>query len=291
MADNTDEEHLKDMRNIPTEIISDEIIPAKDNATNTQNQESENMEVHKHPHHVTHKKKWGEYFLEFLMLFLAVFLGFLAENIREHKAEREREKEYIETMISDLKEDTTLLNVSISGFKQKGIELDSLIILLNSSNIKDHGSEIYYYGRLANRFTFFSNTDRTIQQMKNSGAFRLIRNSIAASNILQYYSEMNDLNLLQINTNGLSMEYRSITYTIFNPFVFESMVNDETKNIIIKPIGNPSLISYDKVAIDRISSNVHYMKGSRLVLHDRYILLRKKATELIELLKNEYHLE
>ena len=23
---------------------------------------TENMEVHKHPHHVTHKKKWGEYF-------------------------------------------------------------------------------------------------------------------------------------------------------------------------------------------------------------------------------------
>ena len=24
-------------------------------------QPSTNMEVHKHPHHVTHKKKWGEY--------------------------------------------------------------------------------------------------------------------------------------------------------------------------------------------------------------------------------------
>ncbi len=30
--------------------------------TNYQPQ-TENMEVHKHPHHVTHKKKWGEYFL------------------------------------------------------------------------------------------------------------------------------------------------------------------------------------------------------------------------------------
>ena len=39
--------------------------------------QNENMEVHKHPHHVTHKKKWGEYVLEFLMLFLAVFLALL----------------------------------------------------------------------------------------------------------------------------------------------------------------------------------------------------------------------
>jgi len=33
------------------------------------------MEVQKHPHHVTHKKKWGEYLLEFFMLFLAVLPG------------------------------------------------------------------------------------------------------------------------------------------------------------------------------------------------------------------------
>ena len=252
--------------------------------------EIKNMEVHHHAHHEG-KKNWKNYFWEFLMLFLAVFCGFLAEYQLEHKIERDREKEFIETMISDLKEDTTLLNTSIYNFKQKGIELDSLIVLLNSTNIKDHGSELYYYGRKANRFTFFSSTDRTIQQMKNSGAFRLIRNNNAASNILQYYSEMNDLNLLQNNTNDLSKEYRSITYTLFNTVVFETMVNDETKNIIIKPVGNPSLISYDKSAIEKLSSLTHYMKASRLVLYDRYIILRKKATELIELLKKEYHLK
>ena len=43
-------------------------------------QPSTNMEVHKHPHHVTHKKKWGEYLLEFFMLFLAVFLGFVGRH-------------------------------------------------------------------------------------------------------------------------------------------------------------------------------------------------------------------
>ena len=247
------------------------------------------MEVHAHTH--TPRKKWTHYFWEFLMLFLAVFCGFLAEYQLEHKIERDREKEFIETMTSDLNEDTTLLSSSIFNFKQKGIELDSLIILLNSTNIKDYGAELYYYGRKANRFTFFSSTDRTIQQMKNSGAFRLIRNSNAASNILQYYSEMNDLNLLQNNTNDLSMEYRSISYTLFNPVVFETIVNDETKNIVIKPIGNPALISYDKSAIERLSSILHYMKSSRLVLYDRYIILKKKATELIELLKKEYHLK
>ena len=52
--------------------------------------ETANMEVHKHPHHVTHKKKWEEYILEFAMLFLAVFLGFIAENQREHYVDKKR---------------------------------------------------------------------------------------------------------------------------------------------------------------------------------------------------------
>jgi hypothetical protein len=52
------------------------------------------MEVHKHPDHVTHKKNWKEYLLEFFMLFFAVFLGFVAQNIREHIVEKDRAKQY-----------------------------------------------------------------------------------------------------------------------------------------------------------------------------------------------------
>src|SRR5215212_5505470 len=62
--------------------------------------ESPVMEVHKHPHHVTHKKKWGEYLLEFFMLFFAVFLGFVAENIREGFVERHKEKEYMHSLLA-----------------------------------------------------------------------------------------------------------------------------------------------------------------------------------------------
>ena len=81
MADNTDEEHFDNPTNTQSQNPSEEITPTADTETINPNKETENMEVHKHPHHVTHKKKWGEYLLEFVMLFLAVFLGFVAENI------------------------------------------------------------------------------------------------------------------------------------------------------------------------------------------------------------------
>ena len=101
--------------------------------TNDNQQPSnEIMEVHKHPHHITHKKKWGEYLLEFFMLFLAVFLGFVAENIREHNIERQREKEYIESPIADLKSDQQVLEQHIVHVKSGLSMMDSMLVLLNT---------------------------------------------------------------------------------------------------------------------------------------------------------------
>src|SRR5215203_7381386 len=105
MTDNTNDEQLDNPTNTQSENSSNQIILTTSADPINQIQENENMEVHKHPHHVTHKKKWGEYLLEFLMLFLAVFLGFVAENIREHQVEHAREKIYMRSMIADLTSD------------------------------------------------------------------------------------------------------------------------------------------------------------------------------------------
>src|ERR1700755_1585555 len=109
MADNLDEETLDNPINPQSKSFSDEIISINETDTGISNQETENMEVHKHPHHVTHKKKWGEYLLEFIMLFLAVFLGFLAENIREHVVENDRAKEFSRSLIEDMQHDTAAI--------------------------------------------------------------------------------------------------------------------------------------------------------------------------------------
>jgi hypothetical protein len=58
MTDNKDEEHLDNPPNTQSANPSDGINPTKED-TIKPNREVENMEVHKHPHHVTHKKKWG----------------------------------------------------------------------------------------------------------------------------------------------------------------------------------------------------------------------------------------
>ena len=119
---------------------------------NTQHNEG-NMEVHKHPHHVTHKKKWNEYLLEFLMLFLAVFLGFVAENWREHSVENNREKQFIKSLENDIKADTARIKNIINLRTIRERRLDSLTLLLNNDSNVVHTNIIYFYAGTASRLS------------------------------------------------------------------------------------------------------------------------------------------
>jgi hypothetical protein len=67
----------------------------------------------RHPHHVTHKKNWSEYLLEFFMIFLAVFLGFMAETEREHIVERDRERQFMSYLVRNLELDTLELGEEV----------------------------------------------------------------------------------------------------------------------------------------------------------------------------------
>jgi len=186
MADNIEEEKSEIPTDTQSENLSDNNIPNKDIETISQNQETENMEVHKHPHHVTHKKKWGEYLLEFLMLFLAVFLGFVAENIREHKVEIEREKQFINSLAQDVKKDISQGD-SLQFKSRLSVQLcDSLLTALSGNEIKTNSYSAYSLWNLVNGFTDFVPNDGTIQQLKNSGALRLIRKEVVVNKLMAY---------------------------------------------------------------------------------------------------------
>ncbi len=132
---------MSDEKNIPEEsheppALSNEEEVNK-NISKEENIETlqiKNMEVHNHPLHVTHKKKWGEYLLEFLMIFLAVFLGFVAENIGEHYVENKRAKEYALLLIDDLVADTIELNTAKKVWTNIVTASDSLALLLKEGN-------------------------------------------------------------------------------------------------------------------------------------------------------------
>src|SRR4029079_19394055 len=101
------------------------------------------MAVHHHPH--PGKKKFKEYFLEFLMIFLAVTLGFFAEGLREYIGDKEKERDYIISLMADLKADIKNADEAIKDSKESALMLDSMFTVLNDPvEIKKQGSFIYY---------------------------------------------------------------------------------------------------------------------------------------------------
>jgi len=259
----------------------------------------ETMEVHKHPHHVTHKKKWGEYFLEFLMLFLAVFLGFVAENIREHKVENDRAKEYALSLVQDLQNDTTAINVQVKSGNIYIAITDSLLNLSNSRLEGRNAAKFSFYTRFMywtaplywNRVTF--------EQLKSSGSLRYFKNY----QLLQKLTKYNEM------VNEIDGEFGAIG-------VRGNMLLNQI-NEIIEPEIHHDLSRYILLALDTMSketkesffsAKIESMENKRgeiremlnmVVVQQRNLrfndtrLQRAKdlANELIRELRKEYHLE
>ena len=245
------------------------------------------MEVHKHPHHVTHKKKWGEYLLEFFMLFLAVFLGFVAENIREHQIEKNREKEYIQSLIADLESDQQVLSQHILHVNTGITMMDSVIMILNTPlQIGGNTGHLYYLARLAPRLNPLSTNSRTFEQLKNSGNFRLIRNLSTSDKIMSYYEKFTLIHLLESVNETEFTEYKKVAAKIFDPAVFLKMegINDEIK----RTSENPPLRITDNELLQELSIFAVYLHGTKKGILGADEQLKNVGAVLIKYLQKEY---
>ena len=251
------------------------------------------MEVHSHTHPASGgtRKKWTHYFWEFLMLFLAVFCGFLAEYQLEHIIEKDREKQLIKSLVIDLQADTARLKTIIKNRAEKIVRLDSLRWLLNSPSVKQYGNEIYYNAihtgrRIETRFT---PNDGTLQQLKNAGGLRLIRNRAVVDLITKYDVGTRNLLFLGEYETFAIESYRQVAYKIFNSSVFEVMLDEE--NYATRPVDNPSLLPFGTDVLNEFNFSIYTIKLVNKGLRRDTGKLLGEAINLLSTLKKEYHLE
>ena len=247
------------------------------------------MEVHQHTH--TPRKKWTHYFWEFLMLFLAVFCGFLAEYALEHKIEADREKQYALSMIEDLKSDTAALNRVILLRTRRNEVHDSLFLLLNESRDSTDLSRLYHLSFLVGRVATlqFINNDGTIQQLKNSGAFRLIRKRVVADSIIMYDRRIRQLENIQEREEQARQNFLPDVSKIFDGRVYYRMLteNDRTQ----RPEGNPPLLQYSKEDLNAFNISLTRMRASNIAARAFSKALYDKAVSLMNTIKTDYHLK
>ena len=247
------------------------------------------MEVH---HHSSHgKRRWTEYFWEFLMLFLAVFCGFLAEYTLEHKIEKDREKQFIKSLVDDIKADIAQLDLVIKRRDEKVQRLDSLMYLMNLPDYRNYGSNIYFNAIHSARLvdTRFIANDGTLQQLKNSGGLRLIRNRAVVDSIAHYDVSVRNLEALGEQEVLVAHEYRTAAKRVFNPLVYDKMLDEN--NISFRPAGNPELLEFNKQDLENLNFTVYSIKIVVKGMRRDSRKLLQQANNLLATIINQYHLE
>jgi len=254
------------------------------------------MEVHHHPH-LPHgeKRKFKEYFLEFLMIFLAVTLGFFAESLREHINNNEKREQYVQSLVEDLESDTARMGDIIQFDEAKITALNSMYQCYDTvtNNLKATScmGELIKFSKI-NR-PFLSN-DRTVIQLANAGGYRLLAKEDADS-ILAYerlYKEVHDFEATiyqeaQDNVRNTLNELANFKVVS----LLENVSSLNGTDIGNSTLNGPLLFTNDRVLLNKwfnqLQLYLRVTKAQNIELNN----LRGKATSVIVFYKNKHHLK
>ena len=257
------------------------------------------MEVHAHTH--TPRKKWTHYFWEFLMLFLAVFCGFLAENQREHMIEHNRAKAYAESLYKDLQNDTAELRIA-AWYENKTVSMiDSLVNFISNKNPSQKSGQLYYYMRLAGWLYNVDWSKATMNQLISSGNLRYFTNTQLVTQISSYNTLSNIMTKIDESIDArrtraavyrdriLIAKYQQALSTISMDDIYYGR-----KNVFVDSIRNTDVPVQNNVSdlINAFANAILDTKSLREYQQAKYYPQAiKTATEIMELLKKEYHLK
>ncbi|HJS54127.1 MAG TPA: hypothetical protein VJ765_06265 [Chitinophagaceae bacterium] len=248
------------------------------------------MEVHAHTH--TARKKWTHYFWEFLMLFLAVFCGFLAEYQLEHTIEHQREKKYAVTMLEDLKKDTVDLSLDIRWWGSQLSRIDTILEELDKTDRERKPVTLYRCASYIRRFNGFEYHDRTVEQLKNAGYFRLFRKKNVADRLMEYDARVRrTLFSIEEGGNTLYFNLNLFQNKIFDSRYFPTIMT--SFNLDSLQITNPSVFGMrekEKGDLFEYANHLRYYKGNVVLRIGIMQELLKYARATIVLISREYTL-
>jgi hypothetical protein len=251
------------------------------------------MEVH-HPHHPTHKKKWSEYITEFVMLFAAVTLGFFAENIREHQVIQHKTHQNLQSVVLDLKKDSTLIQERLNEYQKASALLGDLNNLylkyqLNKISKNEYLNTALAIGDSLNFGTSFYINNSSYKNTIASGSFSNILSSELKRTISDYYevygAKLNDNNRIlddvveYYNLNTFPKPSGHLPFDEKNKQHMDRKFLKEyfiSKNLYNNSLLNINFIIYNQKAKDRVDIYLGLMK-----------IYNEKNSELLKLLAEE----
>ncbi len=249
------------------------------------------MEVHSHTH--TARKKWTHYFWEFMMLFLAVFCGFLAENQREHMIEHQREKTYMKSMLIDLAADTTRYQRGLIRKNGRIKAIDSVFIFFNNQyDVTTISGKLFKTFRRTSWDQNFTRNTITIDQLKNAGAMRLIRNKAVIDSITSYDFQCEYYASLygEYYTTHQQLDFRYLEKLVTAKELLPLYITNNTNGIVAN-IPDSLQIHVNLEGINEWINFLMQVKTYAMQEVDQFMRLKHSATNLMALIREEYHIK
>lgn len=192
------------------------------------------------------------------------------------------------SMVEDLVSDSTMFAVNYRQRKNRIDMIDSLVYFFSRPLSERNMNDAYYYGRsISPPLNIFPN-DRTIQQLKNSGGLRLVRNREVSNRIMAYDQKVRQVLFEMGDEVEIRAEYRILARKIFNTKIFHQMIAGDT---ISKPRQAPGLFSTTPDLINEFIGVLQYSKRVHQAQLIRAGELLEQSNNLRSLIKKAYHLK
>ena len=193
--------------------------------------------------------------------------------------------------VEDLKIDNRTLSYQIPLFKEKIAKIDTLVMCLKQATPATGSNKSYLFFWHASWFYKFFPVDRTMQQLKNAGAMRLIRNEMATDSIISYDRETRFIQIhIETSLYKNAKDLQDIENKLYDFTRIAGWGLGKPRNSLSYPEG-ANLLTYDPALIREYlnklineqrdySSHINYLSN-----------LKVQGERLILFLQKEYHLK
>jgi hypothetical protein len=218
-------------------------------------------------------------------------MGFFAENLREHFVNKDHEDQYIHSFYEDLSTDEKKLPDLISSIQEEQIKTaDSLQRSFAVIGPQIPANKIYTSLRqiIRQQGVKIFVTDRTFEQIKNSGEMRLISDRQIADNLVDYYKQVDFIQYLQETLLTYKASLKADFPSILKSQDYNSVINSQEQ--IINPDKNLYLLSTDPFAINKILIQVDEIRALSHTIQRMILNLTIKVGNIKKLIADHYNI-
>ena len=227
---------------------------------------------------------------EIVLVVIGILIALQINNWNEEKKERKIEKNYVISLIEDLEIHTTKLCVLIKAYEKKEFEIDT-VLRTYSKLSNSYNDTLWRNLPSVIQFPDFIYTDRTMQQLENSGGMRFILNKDALNAIIDY--DLSVKHLLESYIPDLNFYYQNSNQMWFEIMDIEDYETD-LKKMSVQEMekGNKNyLLKNDKATLGKFNNIIRNFKIDVTLIKESEMDLKTKAKRLITLLEKEYKIK